>query len=290
MKKNMLRIISVITLIFVGSSFFAFTEGVTNGNRQVTGEKSLVPCPLPFVPDTGLRIIHVYVALCDNDSQGIIPVPRKVGNGNDAANNIYWGGEFGMKTFFSQTDDWELLDSSKNISTEILQRCVWKHRRYNCYLVADAYKGARIKTCTMNFLLNASGHPSDTARFKRNGKPLSLMMENANLVCYVGHDGFMDFEIPNPPPQNSAGKKDMIILSSASKLYFKDAVLSAGGNPILWTTNILTPEAYTLKASIDGWLFYETGAEICVRAAKAYDFYNKCGYEHALNLFATGYY
>jgi len=156
-----------------------------------------------------------------------------------------------VKTFFTASEDWELLDSSKKISTDILQRCVWKHRRFNTYLVADAYRGARIKTCTMNFLLNVSGHPSDTAFFHQNGKSKMLAMEDAKLVCYVGHDGFMDFEIPNPPPQNSAGRKDVFILACASHLYFKDPMLTAGGIPLLWTTNLLSPEAYTLKAAID---------------------------------------
>ena len=35
------------------------------------------------------KIIHVFVALCDNDSQGIVPVPKKIGNGNDPDNNLY---------------------------------------------------------------------------------------------------------------------------------------------------------------------------------------------------------
>ena len=33
------------------------------------------------------RIIHIYVALCDNESQGIVPVPKKIGNGNDPDNH-----------------------------------------------------------------------------------------------------------------------------------------------------------------------------------------------------------
>jgi hypothetical protein len=46
------------------------------------------------------KIIHVFVALCDNDSQGIVPVPKKIGNGNDPDNNLYWGCGYGVRTFF----------------------------------------------------------------------------------------------------------------------------------------------------------------------------------------------
>ncbi|EDY21883.1 hypothetical protein CfE428DRAFT_0008 [Chthoniobacter flavus Ellin428] len=35
--------------------------------------------------------IHVFVALADNATQGIVPVPAKIGNGDDAEHNLYWG-------------------------------------------------------------------------------------------------------------------------------------------------------------------------------------------------------
>ena len=38
-----------------------------------------------------IKSIHVFVALCDNQSQGIVPVPKQLGNGNDPGNNLYWG-------------------------------------------------------------------------------------------------------------------------------------------------------------------------------------------------------
>ncbi|MGC6431949.1 MAG: hypothetical protein ACON5F_12965 [Jejuia sp.] len=38
-----------------------------------------------------VKTIHVYVALCDNINQGIVPVPAKLGNGQDPKNNLYWG-------------------------------------------------------------------------------------------------------------------------------------------------------------------------------------------------------
>ena len=51
----------------------------------------------------------------------------------------------------------------------------------------------------------------------------------------------------------------------------------------------MCPEAYTLKAAIDGWLNNETGTQIHLRAAEAYHQYLKCGMKGAKNLFATGF-
>jgi hypothetical protein len=60
------------------------------------------------------RVIHVLVALCDNENQGIVPVPAHLGNGDDPARNLYWGAGNGVKTFFSKSKDWQKLIESQN--------------------------------------------------------------------------------------------------------------------------------------------------------------------------------
>src|SRR2546423_10024907 len=49
----------------------------------------------------------------------------------------------------------------------------------------------------------------------------------------------------------------------------------------------MAPEAYTLKAALDGWMAHEDDQAIRRRAAQAYDRYQKCGGRAALRLFAT---
>jgi hypothetical protein len=50
----------------------------------------------------------------------------------------------------------------------------------------------------------------------------------------------------------------------------------------------MAPEAYTLKAALDGWIAHEDGEAIRLRAAHAYDGYQHCGLRPAERLFATG--
>ena len=44
-----------------------------------------------------VRTVHVFVALCDNLNQGIVPVPEFMGNGKDTRQNLYWGLAGGVK-------------------------------------------------------------------------------------------------------------------------------------------------------------------------------------------------
>ncbi len=50
--------------------------------------------------DARPRTVHVFVALADNQHQGIVPVPARLGNGDDPEHNLYWGSAYGVKTFF----------------------------------------------------------------------------------------------------------------------------------------------------------------------------------------------
>jgi hypothetical protein len=97
------------------------------------------------------RTIHVFVALADNKNQGIVPVAAILGNGEDPQHNLYWGSAYGVKTFFSRSADWRLIASSPGPRPEIMERCVFKHRTANVYLVADAYRGNRIKQAIVGF-------------------------------------------------------------------------------------------------------------------------------------------
>lgn len=65
--------------------------------------------------DTLVKTIHVYVALCDNKYQGIVPVPKAIGNGQDPDNNLYWGCGYGIRTYFKKSTEWKLLKKEKKI-------------------------------------------------------------------------------------------------------------------------------------------------------------------------------
>jgi hypothetical protein len=83
--------------------------------------------------------------------------------------------------------------------------------------------------------------------------------------------------------------KFIIILTCYSKSYFEPEIRKAGARPVLWTTHLLSPEAYTLESALDGWILNENGEEIRERAAQAYHQYQKCGSRGARNLFVSGF-
>jgi len=233
------------------------------------------------------QTIHVFVALCDNANQGIVPVPASLGNGQDPKSNLYWGAAYGVKSYFRyKTSDWQLVKSLKAENENILERVLFKHRSKDVYLLADAYDGATIKDCTIDFLKATNGQ--DIQALSYEGQALHFG-GGAALLAYVGHDGLMEFQVNVKCQQIAENKRQAIILACYSKDYFAPHLRQTGAQPLLGTTHLMAPEAYTLKAAIDGWLQKETGAQIDERAAQAYNRYQKCGLRGARNLFTTGY-
>lgn len=234
------------------------------------------------------RSVHVFVALCDNKTQGIVPVLPKLGNGEDPKNNLYWGALYGVKSFFKRSNNWELLETIQNPANPILERCIFRHKRNSVYLIADAYRGAEIIRAITDFFQSASGNSRIVISVKDPTKSNFKIKVPSELVVYVGHNGLMDFQIEKYPVRKDKSQRDAIILACASQQYFKEPLLKSGAKPLLWTTGLMAPEAYTLESAVEGWIRREADEAIRMRAAKAYHKYQKCGLNSAKRLFVTG--
>lgn len=233
------------------------------------------------------RTVHLFVALCDNQYQGIVKVPAGIGNGQDARNNLYWGAGYGVKTFFSKkSNEWKLVSTLPSPDPRILERLLFKHTTKDVYLLADAWDGKFIQNCTENFLLAANAQGG--IKVQTGEKELDFG-GNSDMLAYIGHDGLMDFEVEPAFVENTRTKPETIILACFSKKYFSPLIQQAGATPLLWTTHFMAPEAYSLEAALNGWVRNETPAQIEERAAQAYNLYQKCGMKGARGLFCTGF-
>ncbi len=278
MGRNQAGLIIVAVLLLV-CSVFLWCQDTDHGKKSIL---DLDPTELHRQE----RYIHVVVALCDNINQGIVKVPKRIGNGQDPANNLYWGCGLGIRTFFIKHKDWKLIRDIKNPADNVFERLVFRHVNSPVFLVADAYDGAAIRQTISDFLGYSAGHGKahvviDQMQVKTGG--------NANLICYVGHNGLMDFTIDVLPKKTDEETRDVMIMACLSRDYFFEAVKKAGARPLLWTTGLMCPEAYTLAAAIASWIRNEPGEKIRENAAQIYNQYQKCGIKGARNLFVTGY-
>lgn len=212
------------------------------------------------------RVIHIFVALCDNASQGIQPVPKKIGNGDDAAHNLYWGCDDGVRTVFSRSKVWKRLAAADpDGEGPILERVVFRHEAAKAWLVADAYRGREIKTCLTDYFAALAGTLKVEAvageqKFQAGGA--------ADLIAYAGHDGLMEFQLPVPALAADLKPKAAIALCCVSQTFFAGHLEALQARPLLLTTQLMYPAAQTLHESIGGWLAGKD-AEACRQLAAA---------------------
>jgi hypothetical protein len=129
-------------------------------------------------------------------------------------------------------------------------------------IVADAWRGSRIREAITSFLEEASASKAD-------------------VVAYIGHDGLMEFAVA-PRIARSGKRPRSIVLACASLQYFEPHLRRAGSQPLLLTTGLMAPEAYTLTAAIDA---YVRGRDVREAAAQAYHRHQNCGIKAARRLF-----
>ena len=215
------------------------------------------------------KIVHVFVALADNASQGIAPVPAKIGNGDDADANLYWGTTDGLKSVFGRDKAWKLEKTEANPAPEILERRAYRHTSRDCVLIAEAWRGRNIHECLLAFLAD-------------------LRERRCDLAAFIGHNGLMDREISPVVAAPSEKRSDAIILCCLSARYFAPHLEALQARPVLTTEQLMYPGAFLLRDALAAWLRGASREEIRLAAAKAYAQNQKISVKAAAGVFTKG--
>lgn len=146
-----------------------------------------------------------------------------------------------------------------------------------------------MKQTVSDFLNASAGLTKDTLELNDQSAGHIIGSDgNADVLAFIGHNGLMDFELNDNFDNKDGKERDAIILACHSRSYFSEFLAQAIANPLLWTTGLMAPEAYTIHDALTGYINGETQADIRERAAQAYHKYQKCGMRGARNLLVTG--
>jgi hypothetical protein len=216
--------------------------------------------------DAAPKQVRVFVALCDNATQGIIKVGARIGDGNKPDDNLYWGCSDGLRSYFKASKQWKLTNQEKFNAEVILERCEFTHSSQDVVLVADAYRGAQMKQCIEDF-------------------EACIRAGEANFVAFIGHNGLMDFRLPlesASPTKKSA----VAVLCCHSESYFKERITAQGGSPVLLTAQLMYPGSFLLHDALESWRTGGDAVAMREAAAKAYAKNQKISVKAARGVFA----
>jgi len=241
-------------------------------------------------------VIQVSVALANNKHQWIVRVPASIGNGQDARTNLYWGARYGLKTYLIRDGGWKKISTVRPPDNRILERIVLRKsflrngRKVPVYLVADAWDGRFIGETISQFLKYTAG---------KGGHDIKLPAHtigaggSAHLIVYIGHNALMDYAglrsktMSTPQAVADNPQHDAIVLACKSEPYFRPRLREAGVFPLVLTTGLMAPEAYSLNAAIETWVAGASAVQVRKAAASSYHKYQKCGRKAAERLFGV---
>ena len=213
-----------------------------------------------------VRQVRLFVALCDNRTQGIAPVGEKIGNGDDPEANLYWGCSDGTGRWFAKSGKWVVSRLERDVSPVLLRRLTLRHVEGDVELVAEAYRGSALRECVRDFEAAAASGRHD-------------------LVAFIGHNGLMDFTM-EPPTGAQGNATAVVVLCCLSERYFGDRLRAAGCRPLLTTQQLMYPGAFLLGAVIETWRRGGTPDEAREAAAAAYARNQKISVRSARGVFA----
>jgi len=214
-------------------------------------------------------VVHAFVPLCDNENQGIVPVNKQLGDGLNLRTNLYWGAGYGVKSYFKKYNGWKLIHSKQDSVGNVLERVVFYKKNTNgteIYLVADGYRGDKMKECLHDYFRSLAGWKSENDSIQN--KTFSLY-SGADLLVFNGHDGLMDDTLKEYYSKDSI-IRETVSISCYSKVFFHPRYEKCGAYPLVCTSGLLAPEAYVLGAIIDSWANQKSAIEIRYAAGDAY--------------------
>jgi hypothetical protein len=211
--------------------------------------------------------IGVFVGLCDNKTQSIAKVNARIGDGDQANANLYWGCSDGLKSYFQASQKWKRIDADTSTGdARILERLKFQHVKHDTVLVAEAWRGANLRECYEAFQLAAVSGTYD-------------------FVVFLGHNVLMDAPVALPS-RPASRPTPVLVLCCKSERYFRARLEAMGVTPLLLTRQSIYPGAFLLHDALESWLAGGTVTDIRTAAGKAYAKNQNISLKAALGVFA----
>jgi hypothetical protein len=230
-------------------------------------------------------VATVYVALCDNDSQGIVKVRNaRICRGDDPDRNLYWAMAGGLAATLRQAR-WRLVGETRFPTGAVAVKAIWRKSlpvgpalrqrgvpaRVEAYIVGLAYRGRHIREAMVDYLRAVN---DDTGAGETTGDLTLATAGQSHIVGYIGHDYFYDVDDPRPLLALGKGasvlQKATFALSCTGHRLIRPAIRRANAHILLLNRSLGFPGAWTAEAMVAAIADGQTARAIHRSAAAAF--------------------
>jgi hypothetical protein len=230
-------------------------------------------------------VVTIHVALCDNDSQGIVPVKnRRICQGDDPDRNLYWAAAGGLSATLKAAH-WQRVSLAYFAEGDLAVKAIWRKRfapggllrargvtgAFDAYIVGLGYRGTRIREAMAGYLRAVNQDEEhaeivDGVRLRAGGA--------SHLVGYIGHDYFYDVEDPQPlwglRQGDSALHKGTFALSCTGHRLIRPGIQRRNAHILILNRTLGFPGAWTAEAIVSAIADGKTARDVHRQAAAAF--------------------
>ena len=247
--------------------------------------------------------VTVYVALCDNDSQGIVKVKnRRICRGDDPDHNLYWATAGGLSATLDR-DRWQRVQRRYPPASALAVEAIWRKsfqpegalrargvtRPFDMYLLARGYRGDHIATATLDYLVAVNRDGELTVKV---GDADAKFGGASHVVGYIGHDYFYDVDDPTELLGLNRGDsklhKGTFALACTGHRFIRPAIRRANAHIFILNRTLGFPGAWTVLGILNALARGESMKDIHRSAAAAYAAGQGIALGTALGSFAYG--
>jgi hypothetical protein len=248
-------------------------------------------------------VATIYVALCDNDAQGIVKVRnRRICRGDDPEQNLYWATAGGLSATLKAAG-WKRLSVEWFADGDLAVKSLWRksltpggalrargiRRPIEVFVVGLGYRGVRIREAMVDYLeaVNEDRVTLEVA----DGRQIRSGGES-HVVAYIGHDYFYDISDWAPLLSLNRGdstlQKGTLALSCTGHRLIRPAIRRGNVHIFLLNRTLGFPGAWAAEAAITALAGGADGKAIHRAAAEAFAAGMKTSVGTAMGAFAYG--
>jgi hypothetical protein len=226
-------------------------------------------------------VVQVHAPLCDN--RILRCGNRRIGDGDDSAENLYWGTDEGFVGWFERKGSGWTLALRTKPGGDVIEERVWRRsfapgprwralgvrRPFWVYVVATAWRGTSIDVGLAAFVADLFG---GGARAVRVGDVDLAAGGAAQIVAYVGHNRWMDYvQYDWATAARRAGVpgaiKGTIAVACDTTDYLAAHIAAPERVPLVLTTDLMFAAAGSFEGTVRA--FAEGGDYAAMRGAAA---------------------
>jgi hypothetical protein len=248
-------------------------------------------------------VATVFVALCDNDSQGIVKVKnRRICRGDDPEQNLYWATAGGLAATL-RAARWQRVSLEHHAEGDLAVKAVWRKRlepggalrargvrsSFAAYIVGLGYRGREIRKAMIDYLQAVN---RDDVRLEEAEQTQLRAGGASHLVGYIGHDYFYDVDDPQPllalQQGDSVLHKGTFALACTGHRLIRPAIRRGNAHILLLNRTLGFPGAWTAEAMVGAIAGGKDARAIYHAAATAFANGQGVSLRTALGVFAYG--